>query len=106
MMDADLWGLSLNIWLIIAAALVTYLTRIGGYLLVMRYQVLHPRVEAGLEAVPAAVLTSIVVPAVMTGGWAEIITVIFCVIASFRLSIMLLFALGWALIVALRFVGL
>lgn len=106
MMDSLFLGLSTNMWVIIGAALVTYLTRFGGYLIIARYKVLHPRVEAGLEAVPAAVLTSIVVPAILTGGWAEIITVFACILLSFRLSLMPMFTIGWALIAGLRYLGL
>jgi hypothetical protein len=46
------------ILLICAAAFVTYLTRIGGHLLLSRFKHINPRVESALEAVPAAVITS------------------------------------------------
>jgi uncharacterized membrane protein len=56
--------------------------------------------------VPAAVVTAIVVPAVLTGGWAEVITIIVAVIASFKMSMMKVFFLGWVMIIALRSIGL
>ena len=51
---------------------MTYLTRIGGHLVLSRFEHIHPRVEAGLNAVPAAVLTTLVAPAAMDGGPIEL----------------------------------
>ena len=48
--------MSTTLWIIVAGAVLTYLTRIGGHLVLSRFNRVHPRVEAGLEAVPAAVL--------------------------------------------------
>ncbi|MFC6490456.1 AzlD family protein [Nitratireductor sp. GCM10026969] len=59
-------------WIIIAGAVLTYLTRAGGHLVLSRFPRIHPRVEAGLNAVPAAVLTTLVAPAAMEGGPAEL----------------------------------
>ena len=60
-----------TLWIIIAGGVVTYLTRIGGHLLMSRFHRIHPRVEAGLDAVPAAVLTTLVAPATVAGGPVE-----------------------------------
>ena len=63
--------MSTTFWIIIAGAIATYLTRIGGHLVISRFEHIHPRVEAGLNAVPAAVLTTLVAPAAphrRTGG--------------------------------------
>ena len=49
---------------------VTYGARIGGYWFVRRYPV-GPRLKAGLEAVPLAVLTAIIAPMVLATGPAE-----------------------------------
>ena len=51
-----------------AGAVVTYLTRVGGHLVMSRFEHIHPRVEAGLNAVPAAVLTTLVAPAACSAG--------------------------------------
>ena len=41
-----------NVWvLILLTGVVTYITRSGGHLVLARFQKLHPRVEAALEAV-------------------------------------------------------
>ena len=63
--------MSTTVWIILAGALVTYLTRIGGDLVLSRCERIHPRVEAALNAVPAAVLTTLVAPVATTGGMAE-----------------------------------
>ena len=54
---------------IVAMAVVTYATRAGGYWLSGRF-VISRRVSAYLEAIPGAVLTSLIAPAVVEGGWA------------------------------------
>ena len=52
------------VWIILAGAVMTYLTRIGGHLVLSRFEHIHPRVEAGLT-VPAAVPTTLVAPEAM-----------------------------------------
>jgi uncharacterized membrane protein len=49
---------------IVLMAIVTYLLRAGGYWLVGRFT-LTPRFEAALTYLPGAVLTALVVPAVI-----------------------------------------
>jgi uncharacterized membrane protein len=87
---------------ILGGAFLTYLTRIGGHLVLSRFDHIHPRVEAALNAVPAAVLTTLVAPAALTQGWPETVTLIVAALAALRLPMLGMFALGWALIVALR----
>ncbi|MBO6902464.1 MAG: AzlD domain-containing protein [Rhizobiaceae bacterium] len=60
-----------TVWIILAGAVVTFLTRIGGDLVLSRFERIHPRLEAALNAVPAAVLTTLVAPVATTGGIAE-----------------------------------
>lgn len=97
---------STNFWIIIAATVVTYITRIGGHVVLSRFDNIHPRVEAGLNAVPIAVITAIVIPALVTGGWAEIITLLIAGLASLRISLLQVFGLGWLSIFVLRWLGL
>jgi uncharacterized membrane protein len=66
----------------------TYAMRIGGYLLLARFERLNPRVEAALDAVPAAVITAIVAPVALATGPAEAIAAIVTIVAALRLSIM------------------
>ena len=63
--------MSTTVWIILAGAVVTFLTRIGGDLVLSRFERIHPRLEAALNAVPAAVLTTLVAPVATTGGIAE-----------------------------------
>lgn len=87
---------------ILAGAFLTYLTRIGGHLILSRFEHIHPRVEAALNAVPAAVLTTLVAPAALTQGWPETVTLAVAALASLRLPLLGMFALGWVTIVGLR----
>jgi uncharacterized membrane protein len=88
--------------LILAAALVTYLTRVMGYVILTRFKSIPPRVEAGLEAVPAAVLTSIVAPAIITGGWEAAVAVLVAFVAGWRVTGIKLILIGWAVAMLLR----
>ena len=65
-------ALSETVWIILAGAVLTYATRFGGHAVLSRFKRLHPKVEAALDAVPAAVLTTIVAPAAIQGGIAEV----------------------------------
>ncbi|WP_102958952.1 AzlD family protein [Mangrovicella endophytica] len=84
-----------DLWVIILlSGLLTYVTRIGGYLIVARAGKLSPRMEAGLNAVPAAVLTTIVVPSLVDGTWAERLIVLACLVLSLRLPLIGVIAIG------------
>lgn len=87
---------------ILGGAVLTYATRTGGYLILSRYPVIPPRLSAALNAVPAAVLTSLVAPAALTQGWPEVLTMIIAILAALRLPILATFAVSWAAIVLLR----
>jgi uncharacterized membrane protein len=97
---------STTFWIIIAAALATYLTRIGGHLVISRFETIHPRVEAGLNAVPAAVLTTLVAPEMLNAGPAEWAALVVTAVVSLRGGLMAMFLAGAAvLIIARQFVG-
>lgn len=86
---------------ILAMAGVTYLTRIGGDLL-MRGRVLSPRMTAALNAVPPAVLTAVIAPSVLTAGLAEAIAGAVTLAAAFRLPLLVTVAVGLGVVVLLR----
>lgn len=44
---------------------------VTGYLVLLRFEHVHPRAEAALNAMPAAVLTALVARAAMQGSWIE-----------------------------------
>lgn len=89
-------------WITVAGAVVTYLTRIGGHLVLSRFERVHPRVEAGLNAVPAAVLTTLVAPAMLTAGPAEWIAIVVAGVVSLRYGLLTMFLAGAAMLIALR----
>ncbi|RUZ22499.1 AzlD family protein [Mesorhizobium sp. M7A.F.Ca.CA.001.09.1.1] len=98
--------MSTTFWIIIAGAIATYLTRIGGHLVISRFDTIHPRVEAGLNAVPAAVLTALVAPELLNAGPAEWAALVVTAVVSLRGGLMAMFLAGAAvLIVARQFVG-
>ena len=99
-------GLTLAL-LIAVAALATYATRVGGHLVVARFRRLDPRVEAALDAVPVAVLTAIVAPALvpgdlLAGGWREVVALLAAALIGLKLSTAWVVGLGLAVLVLLR----
>jgi len=96
---ADIW------WIILLAGLLTYLTRAGGHLLLARIGVMPPRLEAALNAVPAAVLTTIVTPILVTGDWPERIAILVCLVLSLRLPLIAVVAIGTGFVAAARAAG-
>lgn len=93
-----------TLWIIVFGAIATYLTRVGGHLVLSRFERIHPRVEAGLNAVPAAVLTTLVAPAAASAGPAELIALLAAALASLRFGMMMTFVIGAFVLIALRHV--
>ena len=99
-------GVSEQLWLIIVfAGLVTYVTRFSGYFILSRFKRIHPRVEAALEAVPAAVLVTIVLPPLVNNGPLEIIAMLVALAASMRFSAITVLGLGMIVVVGGRALG-
>lgn len=90
------------IWIILAGAAMTYLARAGGHVVLSRFERIHPRVEAGLNAVPAAVLTTLFAPALFGGGPAEIAAMVVAGLVALRFSFMPMFIAGAVVLIALR----
>lgn len=90
------------LWVIVAGAVLTYLTRIGGHLVLSRFERVHPRVEAGLNAVPAAVLTTLVAPAVLTAGPAELAALTVAGLLSLRFGMLPMFVIAAVVLIAMR----
>lgn len=88
--------------LILTAAVVTFLTRIGGYILIVKMTRIPPRVEAALNAVPAAVLTTLVAPAFFNGGWDTKAAMLVALLVGLRLSSTYMLIAGWAVVMAWR----
>lgn len=94
--------ISSTVWIILAGAVLTYLTRIGGHLVLSRFDRIHPRIQAGLDAVPAAVLTTIVAPAVYNGGPAEWVAICVAGLAGLYLSLLPMVAIGTLVVILAR----
>jgi len=92
--------------LVLACAVATYITRAGGFLILSRFGRIHHRVEAALDAVPAAVLTALVAPALINRGLAETLAVVVAALVALRFSLTVTVAIGLAAVVVLRALGL
>ncbi|MGL4196637.1 MAG: AzlD family protein [Allorhizobium sp.] len=90
--------------LIAAAAVATFLTRIGGYVLVKRLKTMPPRLEAALNAVPAAVLTTLVAPAFFYGEIDVKVAMAAALLIGLRFSAIPMLIGGWAVVMLMRHV--
>jgi uncharacterized membrane protein len=86
---------------IVAMAVVTWGTRVAGLWLV-RFVPLTGRGAAAIEAVPAAVLMSVIAPMVFMTGPAETIAAGLTLLAAFRLPLMAAVLVGVGSVVVLR----
>jgi uncharacterized membrane protein len=87
---------------IVGMAVVTYLTRVSGLWLMGRIT-LTPRIEAGLRAVPGAVIISILAPSALAAGPAEIGAVLATVLLMLRTrNLLVAIVAGVAVVWALR----
>jgi uncharacterized membrane protein len=95
------------ILIILAAALATFLTRIGGYVMITQMKRIPPRMEAALNAVPAAVLSTLVAPAFVYGGWDVAVSMLVAFFVGLRFSSLWMLWAGWLVVMAFRhFTGL
>ncbi|TPK92791.1 AzlD family protein [Mesorhizobium sp. B2-4-12] len=72
---------------IVLMAGVTYLTRIGGYV-VLRNRVLGARATAVMEAAPGCVLISVIAPAFVSRNPADLLALAITLVAATRLSML------------------
>ena len=86
---------------LLGMAAVTLLFLVGGYILV-RYVTPVGRVKVAMEAMPAAVLTALIVPMTLTTGLAESVAALVTVLAALRFPLIVAVCLGTAAVVALR----
>jgi len=87
---------------VLAAALATYATRTGGYLMIKSMKSIPPRVEAALNAVPAAVLTALVAPALVYKGLDVTVTLIVALLIGLRAPTLVMLVISWAFVIAFR----
>ena len=86
---------------IVLMAAVTYATRVAGLFLARRLR-LAGRGKAAFDAIPAAVLTALIAPAVLTAGPAEALAGLITVVAARRLPLFATVLVGVAAAVVLR----
>ena len=92
----------LTLLVIVLMALATYATRAGGLWLANRFD-LSERAGAWLDAIPGAILVSLVAPTVLTSGPAEALSAVAVVVIAIRTgSLPLAMATGVVAVVALR----
>ncbi len=90
---------------ILGMAAVTFVTRVSGYWLVSRFA-LRGRLAAGLEAIPGAVLLSVIAPTVLATGPAESLAAVITFVVARRAPMLAAVAAGVTSVVALRYLGL
>lgn len=96
---SDIW------WIIWLSAGLTYVTRFAGHILLARVEQIPPRLEAALNAVPAAVITTIVAPVLITGDWPERVAILIAGVLSLRLPVIAVVAIGTAFVALARAAG-
>lgn len=96
---------ALDILVIIGMAIATLLCRTSGYI-IMGYVPLTPRVRRGLEALPGAVVVSLVVPAGLSAGISGLVGIAAAILAMWatRKDILAL-AAGVGSVIAVRALG-
>ncbi|TPW29560.1 AzlD family protein [Pararhizobium mangrovi] len=87
---------------IAGGALVSYAARAGGHVLLARFRPLPPRIEQAFDAVPAAVLTTLVAPALVSKGPAEAIALVLAFVVALRAPVPVMLLVGWIAVVGLR----
>ena len=92
--------------LILALGVATYGTRIAGHLVLSRFEKLDPRVEAALDAVPAAVITALAAPMVLATGYAETVAAAVTILVALRLPILPTLLIAAVTVSLLRAAGL
>ncbi|RWO70248.1 MAG: AzlD family protein [Mesorhizobium sp.] len=76
-----------TLFTIVLMAGVTYLTRIGGYV-VLRNRTLSGRATAVMEAAPGCVLIAVIAPAFVSRSPADLLALAITLIAATRLSML------------------
>ena len=88
--------------LIVVGAIVTLVNRLAGHYILARFEPINYRVEAALESVPIAVMTTLVVPAVVNGGWPEWICLAVAMVLSVRMPFVVSVFGAVAVLLAIR----
>ena len=90
--------------LTLACGVVTLINRLAGHYILTLFEPIPYRVEAALEAVPMAVMVTLVVPAALNGGWIEWTSLAVAAFLCTRVQFVFAVAGGWGLLMVLRLV--
>lgn len=91
----------INLLAILAMAVVTYATRILGFVFASRLA-LTGRARAAFDAIPAAVLTAVIAPVALATGPAETAAAAVTALAALRLPLLATVAVGVGSVVLFR----
>lgn len=91
--------------MIVFGAIVTLINRLAGHYILVRFEPIPFRVEAALEAVPVAVMTTLVIPATINGGPAEWICLALAMLFSLRMPFVVGVFASLAVLLLLRSFG-
>jgi len=86
---------------LLAMTAATYATRLAGFLMPAKLD-LSPRLRAALDAIPAAVLISVIAPSMLATGWRETLASLIAALAATRAPLIGVVGVGVLAIVALR----
>ncbi len=86
---------------IFGMAVITYATRVSGLLVSGRLK-LGKRGQAAFNAIPAAVLVSVIAPMAVATGWAETLAAFVTAFAALRLPVLATLAVGIVSVVIFR----
>ena len=92
--------------IVVVGSAVTLVNRLAGHYILARFEPIPYRVEAALEAVPVAVMTTLVVPAALNGGPAEWAALAVAFALGLRLHFLIAGFGGMAVLLLLRRAGL
>lgn len=98
--------MSETVFILILCAAATYVTRIGGHLIMLRFGQVNHRIEAALGAVPIAILTALVAPSLLAGGLPGVVALVATGVAALRVSLVISVGAGLATLLILRAAGL
>jgi branched chain amino acid efflux pump len=95
---------TLTLITILGMALVTYITRAGGFWL-MGLVTPSPRIEAWLKQIPGAVLVAIIAPTVLASSLAETLAALATVLVAIRTkNVLIAMVVGVAAVWLLRLI--
>ncbi|EFL90830.1 AzlD family protein [Ahrensia sp. R2A130] len=91
---------------VLVGSAVTLVNRLAGHYILARFEPIPYRVEAALEAVPVAVMTTLVVPAAINGAFPEWVALAVAFVLGLRLHFLIAVLGGITVLLLMRQAGL